>query len=120
MGRILTSRKNFVRSPLLFLCLSFPSDRKSLERFRHRFSTKLVAAKHWTILAFAAGMTAGMTYFIDTMVAVLFDYKYGFCKSMFSIVSEICVGKNLSDIRLMAFEQKKMPLSLYTFLNLLH
>ena len=70
-----------------------------------------MAAKYWTILALVAGLTAVMAYFIDTMVAVLFDYKYGFCKSMFPIMLGLfCQEINLTKIRLVAFEQKKMLL----------
>lgn len=52
-----------------------------------------MSAKHWAILAVVAGLTAVMAYFVDTMVAVLFDYKYGFCKSMSPVVPEVCARK---------------------------
>ena len=70
-----------IPSPILYSV--FQSNGEGPESFCYRFSANLVAAKPWIIMALVAGLTAVMVYFVDTMAAVLFDYKYGFCKSMF-------------------------------------
>lgn len=49
------------------------------------------------ILALVSGLTAVMAYFIDTMVAVLFDYKYGFCKSMIPVMLAFFLSENKFD-----------------------
>jgi hypothetical protein len=61
-------------------------------------------------MASIAGLTAIMAYFVDTIVTVIFDYKYGFCKGMFPCCGRAFRQERLNGIRYMAFEQKKMLL----------
>jgi chloride channel 3/4/5 len=53
--------------------------------FRGRLLTWLNTAKHWVLIALVGCLTAIMAYIVDISEAMIFDYKYGFCRSAFSL-----------------------------------
>ena len=48
-------------------------------------SKHLVAVQKWSLIALVGGLIALMAYIIDVSESVIFDYKYGFCKSEHSL-----------------------------------